>query len=169
MTAHWLPDLVLFESCGGNWIRYVELLYSHFKRDFVDSRPTFQGNRLGLKRHPVEQGKEATFWHMISEGTVEAERLPNMRRCERIRWPRPLVEKVPSSDLRVWNQCRNGERRIAIAVDDFSYVFVLAERKDGKGSLFYLPWTTFYVKHEHSRRKYEKEWNSSKICWEQKG
>ncbi|MNH30689.1 hypothetical protein D3C79_909980 [compost metagenome] len=44
--------------------------------------------RLGLKRHPVIQGKEATFWHMISEGNDEAERLPDLRRCERIRWPR---------------------------------------------------------------------------------
>lgn len=56
-----------------------------FYLDFLDSKPVFQGRRLGLKRHPLSQGKEATFWHMISEGTTEEKRTPDFRRCERIR------------------------------------------------------------------------------------
>jgi len=52
------------------------------------------GKRLGLKRHPMTQNKEATFWHMIQEGSVESERIPDIRRCERIRWPRPSVAVV---------------------------------------------------------------------------
>ena len=162
MTAAWLPALVLFESCEGNWERYVEVVYTHFKRDFVDSRPRFQGHRLRLKRYPVEQGKEATFWHLISEGSIEAERTPDMRRCERICWPRPVIERAPCTELRVWRQQRKGENRIAIAVDDFCYIVVLAEREDGDG-IYYLPWTAFYVEFDHRRKKYEREWSSNRI------
>lgn len=90
----WLPPLVLFTDYGGNWNRYVEALYSYFKQDFVDSSPSFRGTQLALKRHPMEHGKEATFWHLISEGQVEDKRVPNLRRCERIRWPRPIIEYV---------------------------------------------------------------------------
>lgn len=112
---------------------------------------------MGLKRYPMEQGKDATFWHMISEGKTEADRLVDFRRCERIRWPRPIVESVPSADLRIWPERRKGENRIAIALSDFSYIFILAERK-GRTGIYYIPWTAYYVKHEHDRLHYEREW-----------
>lgn len=71
----WLPPLVLLEDFGGEWNRYVEKVYEYYKQDFVTHKPVFRGRRLGLKRHPVSQGKEATFWHMTSEGNDEANRL----------------------------------------------------------------------------------------------
>lgn len=61
----WLPPLVLFEEFDGNWDAYLDAIYAYFRRDFVENRPTFRGRRLGLKRHPLSHGKEATFWHMI--------------------------------------------------------------------------------------------------------
>jgi hypothetical protein len=162
MTIPWLPCLILFESCGGNWAQYVEVVYGHFKRDFVDSKPLFRGTRMGLKRYPMEQGKEATFWHLTSEGKVEADRLPDLRRCERICWPKLLIEKVPSDEVRVWLQRRKGEDRIAIAPSDFSYIVVLAERQ-GRNGVYHIPWTAFYVEFEHDRRNYEKEWTRNGI------
>ncbi len=157
MTLPWLPALVLLEDCNGNWAQYIEVVYAHFKRDFVDSRPLFRGVRTGLKRLPIEQGKEATFWHMTSEGKVEADRVPDLRRCERICWPRPVIERVPCDDLRVWAEQRRGENRIAIASPDFSYILILAERQ-GRESAYYIPWTAYYVKYEHERKKYERLW-----------
>jgi hypothetical protein len=67
----WLPPLVLF---SGNWNAYLTAIYDWFKKDFIDSKPVFQGRQLGLKRLPITEGKEATFWHMISEGKNEEER-----------------------------------------------------------------------------------------------
>jgi hypothetical protein len=31
---------------------------------------------------------------MIQEGRTEDERTPDLRRCERIRWPRPIIERL---------------------------------------------------------------------------
>ncbi len=151
----WLPPLVLLQDYGGNWDKYLETIYAYFKRDFIDSRPAFRGIRLALKRHPVSQGKEATFWHMTSEGKDEATRTPDLRRCERIRWPRPIIEQADAKGLKVWVSVRNRENRIHIWLESEDYVVVLAKRKD-----YLLPWTAFLVTYEHTRRKLRKEFET---------
>jgi hypothetical protein len=153
----WLPPLVLLEDFGGDWDSYLEAIYTYFKRDFIDSRPVFRGTRLALKRHPVSQGKEATFWHMTSEGKDEATRTPDLRRCERIRWPRPIIEEADAKGLKVWVSVRNNENRINIWLEGEDYVVVLAQRKD-----YLLPWTAFLVTFDHTRRRLRREFERSR-------
>ena len=62
----WIPALVLFADYNGDWDKYLDAVYQFFRGDFVTSQPKFRGERLGLKRYPIIQGKEATFWHLIS-------------------------------------------------------------------------------------------------------
>jgi hypothetical protein len=162
----WLPALVELSASGGDWHRYVEVLYGHFRNDFLETNPTYPGRRWAMKRHPVFKGKEATFWHIISEGPVETERLPDLRRCERIRWPRRIIDACNTERVRCWPQERKGESRIAIATADFSYIVVLADRKE-----YVLLWTAFQVDHNHERRKYEKAYNAyrAKLAKEAEG
>lgn len=157
MSTQWLPELILLESFGGDWGRYVERVHSQFKTDFVDSLPAWPGKRVGVKRHPEYDGKSATFWHFISEGKAEAERLPDLRRCERIAWPRPMMDEFDAvqpgqsgSRILWWKESRNNEDRYLLAPDDFSYIVVIADRGD-----YVLPWTAFVVEHRHQRRKRE--------------
>jgi len=152
----WLPNLELLSDHDGNWDRYLEAIYAIFRHDFVDSKPSFQGVRLGLKRHPIVNGKESTFWHIISSGDNEADRLPDMRRCERIRWPKPIIQSVPHADIKIWTEQRNGEERIHLWVEDEDYLLVLNKRRD------YLLWTAFCVEWEHQKAKYNKRWNKYK-------
>jgi len=151
----WLPPLVLFRDYGGNWKRYVEVLYEYFERDFVNDRPSFRGTRLALKRHPMEQGKEATFWHLISEGKTEDERLPDLRRCERIRWPRPIIEHADDSVIKVWENERKREKRICIWFEDVEYLVILAVRKG-----YILLWTAYPVTRSHRKKKLQKEYDA---------
>ena len=44
----WLPKLILLEESNGNWEQYLEVLYDHFRQDFVYSTPLFQGKKLAL-------------------------------------------------------------------------------------------------------------------------
>ena len=153
MTSHtWLPALVPFEKYGGDWQKYLDALYAYFKKDFIDSRPTYDGKRVGLKRHPLSQGKEATFWHLISEGDNEGDRLPDMRRCERIRWPRPIIEHSGEKELKVWKNVRNGETRICLWLESEEYLVILAERKE-----HVLPWTAYMVDKKHRKQKLQRE------------
>lgn len=161
MNAHpeWLPALMLLADSGGDWQRYVEAIHAAFRADFITDHPEFEGRRCACKRHPMIDGKEATFWHLISEGSVEADRLPDLRRCERIRWPRAMIERSPDQ-VRVWRSERPGDQRIVVALADFSYVVVLADRRD-----YVLLWTAYFVEHEHRRTKLRKECERAKTSW----
>ncbi|MEI6747489.1 MAG: hypothetical protein WCL34_16120 [Methylococcaceae bacterium] len=155
-NLEWLPELVLFNDYGGNWERYLAAIYQHFCDDFVDNKPSFQGVRLGLKRHPVIDGKEATFWHMISEGEKEADRIPNFRRCERIRWAKPVIES-DGKYVKIWREPRNSENRIHLWLESASYLVVLNERNG-----YILPWTAYVVEREHEKAKLNKRWEKYK-------
>lgn len=148
-----LPPLVLFTDHDGNWDAYLNVLYAWFKKDFIDSKPIFQGKRLGLKRHPMSYGKEATFWHMIQEGAIESERIPDLRRCERIRWPRPIIEGSDKPDVKIWCNERRGERRICLWFPRENYLVILAERNN-----YLLPWTAYLVQQPHRQKKLQKEY-----------
>jgi hypothetical protein len=154
MNLGWLPSLVLFREYGGDWVAYLDALYKYFKHDFVENRPRFEGRPLGLKRHPLSHGKEATFWHMISEGASEDERRPDLRRCERIRWPRPVIEHYEEEVIKVWKNQRRGEIRICLWLENYDYLVILADRKG-----YLLPWTAYVVDQPHTRRKLQREFN----------
>ncbi|HPN34657.1 MAG TPA: hypothetical protein PK843_09090 [bacterium] len=149
----WLPPLVLFSDYNGNWIAYLDAVYAWFKHDFIDNKPVFKGRRLGLKRHPLTLGKEATFWHIISEGKIEQDRIPDLRRCERIRWPKPIVEHTPDPSIKWWIAVKSNEERIHILLEEQDYIVVLADRNG-----YLLPWTAYLVTREHTRKKLRKEY-----------
>lgn len=155
--ANWLPQLILMEDYNGNWDYFFKAVYQTFCEDFVDDKPYFRGQRLGLKRRPEYDGKSATFWHMISDGEVEAERTPDLRRCERISWPRPSIENESSIDVKVWAEKNGGDRRILLWNEAVSYLVVLNKRKD-----YILPWTAYSVEYDHQKRKLNKRWERYK-------
>lgn len=160
----WLPPLVLLNDHGGDWNAYLETIYGWFRQDFVDSKPVFQGRRLGLKRHPLSQGKEATFWHMTSEGTTEEDRTPDFRRCERIRWPRPVIEHDTDPRVKVWRNQRGREERVCLWFEQESYLVILADRGD-----YILPWTAYLVERPHQQNKLLKEYEDYWRRQSQKG
>jgi len=156
----WIPALIKLADYGGDWGKYLDAVYQFFKKDFVDSQPKFQGEQLSLKRHPIIEGKEATFWHMISEGKYEPDRLPDLRRCERIRWPRPIIESQEQEPrLKIWENTRDGEIRICIwlSFDTEDYLVVLAKRTG-----YLLFWTAYPLTRENTKRKLQKEYEAFK-------
>lgn len=168
MSVDWLPDLLLLEDSQGDWPNYLERLHNCFVADFVRSKPAWPGGkRVILKRYPEYDGKSATFWHMISEGKSETDRIPNMRRCERIVWPRPIMDEFDdagpgTTSCRVlwWTELRGTETRYHLVPDDFSYLVVVADR----GNVV-LPWTAYHLEYTHQREKLRKKWRE---FWSQK-
>ena len=156
-SPDWLPSLVLFQAYRGDWERYLQALYAYFTQDFINSQPSFEGTPIALKRHPVIQGKEATFWHLISEGERESNRLPDLRRCERIRWPRPVIEHTTEPVIKVWENERGSEKRVCLWLESAEYLVVLARRKS-----YVLIWTAFPVTEAHRKRKLQREYEASK-------
>ena len=133
--------------------QFIETCYIHFKSDFVDSAPQFRNTRMGLKRLPARNGKEATFYHMTTTGTDEAHRTIEIDRSEHIRWARPVIENEGRPELRIWTERKRGENRIHIWHHIENYVVVVSERNG-----YHVPWTAFYVNYSNYHDKLERRW-----------
>lgn len=151
--TRFLPEKIYLHNYANDWTCFMQAVYEVFKKDFIETRPNFRGKRLGLKRHPERDGKSATFWHMTTIGEVESERELALERCQRIPWPRPIIENSTNTALKVWAEPIGTSRRIHIWLEVESYLVVLDDRRE-----YILPWTAFYVEKEHQRKKYNKRW-----------
>lgn len=149
----WLPSLVRLEENNGDWNQYLIVLYEIFKSDFINSKCNYRGIRIAIKRHPQIDGKETTFWHLISQGKDESERKPDIRRCERIRWPKPIIENVPTDDIKAWQNKHGRETRVCLWLEVAEYLVILAERNN-----YLLLWTAYPVTENHRKRKLQKEY-----------
>lgn len=150
-----LPELVELSQYGGDFHTYLEAVYECFKQDFIHNRPVFRGTRLGLKKHPLFQDKEATFWHMTSEGQDEANRLPDLRRLERIKWPASMINGSEHPYLKVWKNTRGNKTNILIYHEGEDFLVVLRKAKD-----YILPWTAYLVTYKARKEKLLEEYNA---------
>lgn len=153
LICEWLPAIVEFGQFSGNWELYLDHIYTIFEKDFLKSKPEFNGTVLNVKRHPKTNGKKTTFWHLISAGEVEVDRTPDLRRCERVGWPRPIIENSEYQSMKIWRNERRGETRILLWLEEAEYLVVLTQRKD-----YLLFWTAYPVTQNHSKRKLQKEY-----------
>jgi len=150
-----LPELIVLSQFGGNFTRYLEAVYDIFVDEFVRNRPTFRGVRLGLKKHPVYDGKEATFWHMTSAGEDEQNRLPDLRRLERIKWPSYIIRNSEHPYLKVWENTRGTKTNVLILHEFEGYIVILR-----KANGYLLPWTAYPIEHEWRKKKFIKEYEA---------
>lgn len=160
-NVNWLPSLVTLEDYGNSWDQYLDAIYAIYKADFLDGRPQYRGKPVGVKRLPMERGKEAGFWHLIQEGKEEDERVPNLRRCERIRWPRPVIEHGDEVSIMVWPNLRYTkagiQRSICLWLQEHEYLVILRIRRNEV-----LFWTAYSVTEDHKKRKLLREYQESK-------
>jgi hypothetical protein len=97
------PNLLLFESFSGDWKAYEAELYRVFLFDIAKAGLQLHGAPVNCRRIPEAQGRWASFWHLVQEGPVENDRLPDLRRCERIRWVRWMIENASTHpDIDEW-------------------------------------------------------------------
>ncbi|TCO06970.1 hypothetical protein [Natronoflexus pectinivorans] len=159
MNCFELPDIIELNEYRGNFSLFLEAIYNVFKKDFVTSKPSFKGVRLGLKKFPLVEGKEYTFYHMTHKGDIENERIPDFRRMERIAWPRPMIDNSGDECLKVWRNIRRGnggtKNRILILHETERYLVVLDDRGD-----YILPWTAFLIEGNRQLQKYLKEYEA---------
>ena len=79
---------------------------------------------------PETAGRWALFWHLVQEGRVEDERTPVLRRCERLRWVRWVIEKASvHPEIEEWQNTRGGETNTLLWYRE-EYLVVLAQRRD---------------------------------------
>ncbi len=154
MTAP--PDLIPFD---GDWSSYEDKIYEAFLESFVRPEICFKGTRVSARFKPPTKGKAYCFWHLIStapdqRNRNEEDRIPDIRRCERIRWVAWAIEQASKGapGFCWWENRRKNERRVVIWTEENDYAVILAVRSD-----YYLLLTAYFGIKPHQRRTFQKE------------
>jgi len=152
----WLPKLIRIDQFVGDWKRYIEEVFSVFYRDFINSQPRYAQRWVRCRRDPIMDGKEAGFWHCTSEGTDENNRIPDLRRCERIGWIRAIIENSIDKSVKIWECRKKSDHRIYLWFNE-EFLVVLGDRKKHVQLI-----TAFVTDRKHTIYKLRKEYARSK-------
>ena len=146
------PELLFLNDFEGTWTDYEEGLYSVFHSDILQHDLRFRGSKVTARRTPEHKRKWACFWHLISEGRVEDDRMPDLRRCERIAWIRWIIEnEAECADIEVWTNQRGREHNTLLWYRE-EYLIILSRR-----SRNLLLKTAYCTNSNHRIRKLRKE------------
>ncbi len=120
-----VPALLPFE---GDWEAYEAQLYAIFMEEIAQGGLAFRGDRVSCRRLPETEGKWAAFWHLIQQGKVEDDRLPDLRRCERLRWVKYVIESWNTDgDIQWWENKRGSETNILLWYRE-EYLVIITRR-----------------------------------------
>jgi hypothetical protein len=124
------PDLVLFDAFGGDWAAYENELHRIFMEEIARGGIRFRDWPVNCRRIPEAGGRWASFWHLVQEGCIEDDRTPDLRRCERIRWVRWVIENAAThAEIDEWQNTRGTEVNTLLWYRE-EYLVVLAQRRD---------------------------------------
>ena len=160
----WLPPPITLAEYNGNWWAYIEACYESYCNDFVYDNPSLAGKPVRSIADPMRDGKEESFWHIV-EGRTGDSKEQCLMRCERITWIRPIIEATYSGKVKCWRVKRTSpgkrraQKRIQIALEDFSFVVVLVDR----GSILLLL-TAYPLEKGQQRRRLKNDYMRSEGC-----
>lgn len=165
----WLPE----KANVNPWTEDTyEMLYEIFCLDIRDYDLRYIGNNVWIFPD-IEDGKEKIFWHLTTrsgerkkiprrkrkfypegQADTEIERLPDLRRCERLLWVKPLIEHPSEPEVFAWDY-EEGDLTIKtyIWIKDYDFVVIMKKYPDEKRRLI----TSFHIdtyKRKNFERKY---------------
>lgn len=149
------PQLIPFSDFGGDFTSYFEAIYLVFHNDFIKTQPIYEGMKVSAQKHPEVDGLHHTFYHITHEGEDEQNRTPDMRRMERIRFPKFIISNCPHKELLIWEKVLGRDTRIHILNESERYLVVLTKRNG-----YLLFWTAFYIADNHTLKKKLKEYET---------
>ena len=166
----WLPEMARVDP----WTEATyAMLYMIFCRDIRDAELRYQGREVWFFKE-MDGGKEALFWHLttrknkvepiprrkknvfsVDQVTAEQERLPDLRRCERLPWVKPLIEHGNDPDVLAWDY-EEGDRTIKTYVWIQAYDFVVIMKRFPNGTRRLI--TSFYVDNRYTKADFERKY-----------
>ena len=168
----WLPDML----CVNPWTeKTYDMLYKVFCQDIRDNNLIYMSNKVWIFLE-MEDGKEKIFWHLTTRYVKikkiprrkrkfypeeqthdEEERLPDLRRCERLPWVRALIEYSSEPNVQAWDY-EEGDLIIKtyIWLKDFDFVVIMKKYSNGTRRLI----TSFYVDKPYKQKDFERKYSN---------
>ena len=167
----WLPPIIKLETFSGDWDKYYKNLYEKFVNDFIEKPLYFNNKIVQVRINPKQNNYEHAFIHLTCEtmkdGITLNDRIPDLRRCERIGWNRAIINNYPCT-----NSCKNCDKilyyeeyykntiRISLLFYDVRFKVILEQREN-----YYLLITGYYIKYDF---RLNKELKRAKDYFQQK-
>lgn len=155
-----IPSKLESSLFRGDMNAYKEALYKIFRRDFIDNDIYFQGKKVDIIHEKFFEGKERSFWHIISEGDEDINRTPVSWRGEAITWAKPLIEDDGNcSEYRKWKKYHDKTKkdRYYVWCVAIKYMVILEDRDT------YYKLITAYPVQEYRVKTYNKEYQKYSI------
>ncbi len=166
----WLPEQAVVDPWTANT---YDMLYGIFCRDIRDSRLRYCGNNVWIFPDK-EGGREKVFWHLTtreakpqkiprrkrkfykeSQVDAEPERLPDLRRCERLPWVKPLIEHPTDPEVLAWDyEEGDGAIKTYVWIKKHDFVVIMKKYTDGRRRLI----TSFYVDSDYKRGDFARKY-----------
>ncbi len=155
----WLPKELCYAEYGGDWDKFIADVYRVFEDDFIKTRPVYKSFPVNHDSR-IEHGREAGFWHIVEiQDAVAGSRIPDLRRCEHIPWPKPIIENPNDIAVSIWEteikKPKYGRQiRVILWLENFDYIVVLRARPTEMILI-----TAYCVIYESQRNKLRKQRN----------
>jgi hypothetical protein len=149
------PDLIYLNDYAGNFQDYFNAVYTIFETDFIKSNPNYEGLKVAVRRYPEEEGLHRTFYHMTHQGEDENNRQPDIRRMERIRFPKFVIDNNTHNEILIWKNKRGKDERIVLFNESENYIVILTDRTE-----YYMFITAYYIETDHRKRSLLKEYET---------
>lgn len=126
------PDLIGF---SGDWPTYLDRIYQQYHSEIIATPISLWGNSINVRWVPESHGKPFNFWHLISEGSEEDERTPDLDRCARISWIAWVIASCDQNlDCVSWylserTTPRGRKVNMVLWAHDHDYVVILEPKK----------------------------------------
>ena len=158
-TINWLPEKILRQSFPSDY-DFLKSVEEAYKNDFVRGNVCFREIPVKRKIYPIRHnGEDASFWHLTTYGKSENSRTRSYERCEKIKWPKAIIENENDLLINVWKE----DKRLLL---HFRFSEVLQAEKDyivvlEKRNVYYVLWTAYPIEWEHTRQKFLKRFRAS--------
>lgn len=155
-----LPKQFELRGFEGSLQDYIDALYAQYREllDDPDVRPW--GKPLVAWGEATPDGRDETFWHLITKGPNDARTL-DLERCARLPWTVDIVRRFARDEIRVcwWRERRRGKGgKVMVADVNFKHVVSLRE----SGAAVWLG--TAYPTGGKSRRNHMRRAAESWLC-----
>ena len=153
------PELMTWD--GSDWQGYEDEIYTVYLKTVAHAKLRFRGEPVKVQFRPESKQKGYGFWHLISEAPDQSnrnedDRVPDLRRCERVRWVAWCIENANEPEFSWWENERWNQPHVVIWAEAHDYAVILAKRITEEGFSFYLLKTAYCLR-SHNIRKFTKE------------
>lgn len=158
-NCKWLTPIISLDEYENDWAKYNNKLYEIFVRDFILNPLYFNNKKIQIRINPKQDNYEHAFIHLTCISTKMStepnDRIPDLRRCERLEWNKEIIENykckyncVGYKKVLYYEHMYKSNIRVTLLFPDARFKVILEKRKN-----YVLLITGYFIEFDNTIRK----------------